>query len=195
MHLCVLSCVWLLANPWPAARQAPLLMEFSRQEYWSGFPFHSPGDCLNPGTEPRVSCFLHCQADSLPLVPPGNWVLHGSLKYSLLWIEHQPGGEETTEAQLWVSDGLNVPLFSPKCCQAYPPSTMPTAGNVRQGGNRKREGKGSRYRLQNSFQFKFHIFYLKVRDRKLMKDCLNYLVKLKLYRHTVEMFAYLFWYI
>ena len=64
MHLCVLSCVRLFANPWPAARQAPLLMEFSRQEYWSGFPFHSPGDCLNPGTEPRVSCFLHCQADS-----------------------------------------------------------------------------------------------------------------------------------
>ena len=72
---------------------------------------------------------------------------------------------------------------------------MLTAGNVRQGGNRKSERKGSRYRLQNSFQFKFHIFYLKVRDSKLMKDFLNYLVKLKLYRHTVEMFAYVFWYI
>ena len=146
--------------------------------------------------EPNPASLVSCIArQTLPLVPPGNWVLHGSLKYSLLWIERQPGGEETTEAQLWVSDGLNVPLFSPKCCQAYPPSTMPTAGNVRQGGNRKREGKGSRYRLQNSFQFKFHIFYLKVRDRKLMKDCLNYLVKLKLYRHRVEMFAYRFWYI
>ena len=56
MHLCVLSCVRLFATPWTAAHQAPLLMEFSRQEYWSGFTFPSPGDCLNPGTEPRVSC-------------------------------------------------------------------------------------------------------------------------------------------
>lgn len=72
---------------------------------------------------------------------------------------------------------------------------MLIAGNVRQGGYRKRERKGSRYRLQNSFQFKFHTFYIKVRDSKLMKDCLNYLVKLKLYRHAVEMFAYFVWYI
>ena len=33
-------------------RQAPLSMEFSRQEYWSGLPFHTPGDLLNPGIEP-----------------------------------------------------------------------------------------------------------------------------------------------
>ena len=43
-------------------------MEFSRPEYWSGFPFPSPGDLANPGTEPRSPAL---QADSLPAEPPG----------------------------------------------------------------------------------------------------------------------------
>ena len=37
---------------WTVARQAPLSMEFSRQEYWSGLTFSSPGDLPDPGTEP-----------------------------------------------------------------------------------------------------------------------------------------------
>ena len=37
---------------WTVARQAPLSMGFFRQEYWSGFPFPSPGDLPNPGIEP-----------------------------------------------------------------------------------------------------------------------------------------------
>ena len=37
------------ATPWTIARQAPLSMRFSRQEYWSGFPFPPPGDIPNPG--------------------------------------------------------------------------------------------------------------------------------------------------
>ena len=41
--ICVLSSVWLFANPWTVARQAPLSMEFSRQEYWSALPFSTPG--------------------------------------------------------------------------------------------------------------------------------------------------------
>ena len=40
-------------NPWTVALQAPLSMGFSRQEYWSGWPFPSPGDLPNPGIEPR----------------------------------------------------------------------------------------------------------------------------------------------
>ena len=39
-------------NPWTVARQAPLSMEFSRQEYWYRLPFPSPEDLLNPGIEP-----------------------------------------------------------------------------------------------------------------------------------------------
>ena len=46
-----LSSVWLFAIPRTAACQAPLSMEFARQEYWSGFPRPSPGDFLDPGIE------------------------------------------------------------------------------------------------------------------------------------------------
>ena len=50
------------------AHQAPLPMEFFRQEYWSGLPFSSPEDLLNPGIEPRSPEFL---AGHLPCEPPG----------------------------------------------------------------------------------------------------------------------------
>ena len=49
-------------TPWTAAHQAPLSMRFSRQEYWSGLPFPSPGDLPNPGIEPGSPAL---QADSL----------------------------------------------------------------------------------------------------------------------------------
>ena len=49
MHACVLSCDQLLAMPWTVDLQAPLFMEFSRQEYWSGLPFPSSGDLPDPG--------------------------------------------------------------------------------------------------------------------------------------------------
>ena len=42
-----------LATPWTVACQAPLSMRFSRQEYWSGLPFPSPGGLPDPGIEPR----------------------------------------------------------------------------------------------------------------------------------------------
>ena len=45
-----------LATPWTAAFQAPLSMGFSRQQYWSGLPFPSPGNLPNPGIEPRSPC-------------------------------------------------------------------------------------------------------------------------------------------
>ena len=43
------SCVQLFVTPWTVAHQVPLSMGFSRQEYWSGFPYGSPGDLLNLG--------------------------------------------------------------------------------------------------------------------------------------------------
>ena len=58
-----LSRVQLFATPWTVAREAPLSMGFSRQEYWSGLPFPSPGDVPNPGIEPGSPAL---QADSLP---------------------------------------------------------------------------------------------------------------------------------
>ena len=48
-------------TPWTVAHQVPLSMEFSRQEYWSGLPFPSPGDLPDPGIEPGSPTL---QADS-----------------------------------------------------------------------------------------------------------------------------------
>ena len=53
-----------LQPPWAVAHQAPLSMGFSRQEYWSGLPFPSPGDLPDPGIKPRPPAL---QADSSPL--------------------------------------------------------------------------------------------------------------------------------
>ena len=73
-------------TPWTVARQAPLSMGFSRQEYWSGLPFSSPGELPNPGIKPTPPAL---QVDSLPLAhqvsqlaqvvrnPPAN-AIHGS---------------------------------------------------------------------------------------------------------------------
>ena len=52
---CILSCVQLFATPWTIARQAPLSMEFPRQEYWSGLPFPPPGDLHDSGIESAAS--------------------------------------------------------------------------------------------------------------------------------------------
>ena len=54
--------------PWTVAHQAPLSMGFSRQEYWNGLPFPSPGHLPDPGIEARSPASL---ADSLPLSHPG----------------------------------------------------------------------------------------------------------------------------
>ena len=54
-------------TPWIIAHQASLFMEFSRQEYWSGLPFPSPGDLPNPGIEPGSPAL---RVDSLPSEPP-----------------------------------------------------------------------------------------------------------------------------
>ena len=63
-----LSRVRLFATPWSIAHQAPLSMGFSREEYWSGLPFPSPGDLPNPGIEPRSPAL---QAYALTSEPPG----------------------------------------------------------------------------------------------------------------------------
>ena len=60
------------ATPWTVAHQAPLPMEFSRQEYWSGLPCPSPGDLPDPGIEPGSPVL---QVDSLPAEPPGKLLI------------------------------------------------------------------------------------------------------------------------
>ena len=62
-----LSVLSYSLRPHGLARQAPLCMGVSRQEYWSRLPFPPPGDLPNPGTEPRSPT---TQADSLPVELP-----------------------------------------------------------------------------------------------------------------------------
>ena len=64
-----LSRVQLFATLWTVAYQASPSMGFSRQEYWSGLPFPSPGDLPDPGIEPRSPTL---EADALTSEPPGN---------------------------------------------------------------------------------------------------------------------------
>ena len=60
------SCLSAIAQT--VASQAPLFMEFSRQDYWNGLPFLSPGDLSDPGIKPGSPAL---QADTLPSEPPG----------------------------------------------------------------------------------------------------------------------------
>ena len=67
----MLSCfsrVRFFGTLWTVAHQAPLSMEFSRQEFWSGLPCPPPGDLPNPGIESRSPPL---QVDSLLFEPPG----------------------------------------------------------------------------------------------------------------------------
>ena len=73
-NACMLSCfsyVQLFATLWTIARQAPLSLGFSTQEYWTGLPCPPPGDLPNPGIEPRSPALL---ADSLLPEAPGDFL-------------------------------------------------------------------------------------------------------------------------
>ena len=61
--------VLLFVTQWAVACHASLSIGFSRQEYWSGLPFSSPGDLPDPGIEPWSPAL---QADVLLSEPPGN---------------------------------------------------------------------------------------------------------------------------
>ena len=63
-----------LYNSMEPTRLAPLFMEFSRQEYWSGLLFPSPGDLPHPGIEPTSPVSPALQADSL-------WLSHRGMPY------------------------------------------------------------------------------------------------------------------
>ena len=77
----VLSCVRLFATPWTVARQAPLSIGFSRQEYWSRLPFPIPRDLYHLGIEPESPHLLHWLANSLPLSHLGSMPWTGDVQY------------------------------------------------------------------------------------------------------------------
>ena len=98
----MLSCVWLFTTPWTIAHQPPLSMEFSRQEYWNGLSFPSPGGLPNPRVEPRSPTL---QADSLLSEPPGKpfqW---------LYWVE-KFSWSLTFLTKRWSSSSISAPSLS-----------------------------------------------------------------------------------
>ena len=92
-----LSRVQLFVTPWTIARQAPLSMEFSRQGYWSGLSFPSPGDLPDPGIKPESPAL---QADFLKHTNEG---IQGKLAYIhgiwCIWYMHW---------LLKIKDGISV---------------------------------------------------------------------------------------
>ena len=83
LYVCMLSHVQLFATPWTVAHQALLSMGFSREEYWCGLPFPSPGDLPDPGIEPGSPTL---QADALTSEPPA------LIKYKILLLLLEPSG-------------------------------------------------------------------------------------------------------
>ena len=71
-HAC-LSAQSIFATPWTVAHKTPLSMGFSRQEYWSGLPFPSPGDLPHPGTEPAFPALAY---RFFTTASPGNCKCH-----------------------------------------------------------------------------------------------------------------------
>ena len=70
----MLGHVQLFDTPGNVAHQAPLPIEFSRQECWSGVPFPTPGDLPEPEIEPESLASPALAGGSLPLVPPGKLI-------------------------------------------------------------------------------------------------------------------------
>ena len=107
-----ISPVQFFVTPWTIAHQAPLSMEFSRQEFWSGLLLPSPGDLPNPGIKPRS---LTLQEDSLPTEPPGK--------------PNYGGGNEDMETSFKRSHACTVVLGAPHPAadhhQPKPPSETP----------------------------------------------------------------------
>ena len=71
MHAQSLSRVWLFATPWTIAHQSPLSMVFPKQKYWSGLPFPTPGDHLNPGIKPVSLASPAFTGGFFTTAPPG----------------------------------------------------------------------------------------------------------------------------
>ena len=100
--------MFISAIPWTVAHQVPLSMEFSRQEYWSGLPFPSPGDLPNPEMKPASPALL---ADFLTLSHLGNpiyiiWFRHISLEGMMLKLKLRYFGH-----LMWRVDSLEKTLM------------------------------------------------------------------------------------
>ena len=98
------------ATPWTVVCQAPPFMDFCRQEYWSGFPFPSPGDLPDPGLEPR---YPHCRQTFSHLSHQGSPPQFLVLKFlqmmrnisTIKAAEVQVAGQIDSGVQCWIPPG------------------------------------------------------------------------------------------
>ena len=128
-----LSHVQLFATPWTVAHQAPLSMGFSRQEYWSGLPFPSPGDLPNPGIKPRCPSL---QADALTSEPPGKPLIILVSRYIIgasqvaQRLKHLPAMRETWVQSLCWEDPLEKEMVTHSSILAWRISCTEEPGSL-----------------------------------------------------------------
>ena len=125
----ILSRVWLLATPWTVAHQAPLSTGFSRQEYWSGLLFSSPGDLPDPRIEPTTPAFTAMQADSLLLSHQGSQASYFLTCLNLVllqWISSQSQRGNISESPL--GDTAKTPSLPPPPTAGTPALDSGTRG-------------------------------------------------------------------
>ena len=104
LHACMLSCfscVQLFETLCSAPCQAPLSMEFSRQQYRSGLPCSPPGDLSNSGLNLHLTTFLALHVGSLPLAPPGK-------PKCFLKINKFSGNNKEKNPSLWLDNKKQV---------------------------------------------------------------------------------------
>ena len=101
----VFSCVDS-ANPWTVAHQAPLSMGFSRQEYWGGLPFPSPGDLTDPGIEPASLTSPALAGRCFTTSAAWEAVLCGVHADAILGLEIRPPWDRLAEDSFKAEDNL-----------------------------------------------------------------------------------------
>ena len=112
---------------WTVACQAPLSMGVSRQEYWSGLSFPSPGDLPNPGVEPTLQGLLHCRVSHIAADSSQTGPLGKPEKESTLNKEHvlvRDGGNRTSLRR--VSNLVLVKVYKTLELTVHTTSVMPT---------------------------------------------------------------------
>ena len=102
MKVLVAQSCPILCNLWTAAHQAPLSVEFSRQEHWSHLPFPPPVDLSNPGIKPTSLCLPALASEFFFFLTTWVWVNSGSW-----WWTGRPGVLQSIGLQRVRHDWMN----------------------------------------------------------------------------------------
>ena len=134
------------ATRWTVAHQVPLFMGFSRQEYWSGLPYPSPGDLPYPGIEPAFPASVGRFLTTGPSEPQ---TLNGIFKASPqtflgphkhLWRKYSPPKNPGTSASFWANSGSGIVKSSLPFNQNVICSPLPCGKSRRAGESQSRRG-------------------------------------------------------